>query len=307
MDEAHNSLVDKINAVRRDAKLVPESVSVGSVQELSLDFDLISGKSEEAQLAQAAKEEAAAALQLADEAENIVSKMADPIKKQKLLAAIAEVRTAAQRVMEAAELVARNPKDVAAQQKLASAQKELGAAIERVVALTDDKDRDIADAMAEMNLDDPRNPQNKEAAVLQAAQAVLDDIAKAFAANQNDPTKIIAFAKDLAAKAAELAKQLRELAERTKDPVYKEKLLNAAKIIRDSSIQVKILSAVRAAGGEDKSNSVGSGIKGLQSNIQEVIKEVQANSIKNKFRATVQTTIAINKVVNAWKKRAGKK
>jgi len=83
--------------------------------------------------------------------------------------------------------------------------------------------------------------------------------------------------------------------------------LNAAKIIRDSSIQVKIISAVRAAGGEDKSNSVGSAIKGLQSNIQEVIKEVQASSIKNKFKATVQTTIAINKVINAWKKRSGKK
>ncbi len=159
--------------------------------------------------------------------------------------------------------------------------------------------------MAEMRLES--EPKSKEALVLQAAQAVLDDIAKAFSSNENDPQKVIAVAKQLAAKAAELSKQLRELAEKTTDPVFKEKLMNAAKIIRDSGIQVKILSAVRAAGGEDKSNSVGSAIKSMKTNIQEVIKEVEASSIKNKFRATVQTTIAINKVVNAWKKRAGKK
>jgi len=153
-------------------------------------------------------------LQLAREAENIVTKMADPIKKQKLLAAIGEVKVAAQKVMEAAEYVSRNPKDAAAQQKLALAQKELGLAIERVVALTDVNDRDISDAMAEMNMNDPKQSQGKEGAVLAAAQAVLDDILKAFNSTETDPQKIIAVAKDLAVKAAELAKQLRELAEK---------------------------------------------------------------------------------------------
>jgi hypothetical protein len=40
--------------------------------------------------------------------------------------------------------------------------------------------------------------------------------------------------------AGELAKKLRELADKTVDPVYKEKLITAAKIIKDSSIFIHI-------------------------------------------------------------------
>ena len=74
------------------------------------------------------------------------------------------------------------------------------------------------------------------------------------------------------------------MAAKTTDPVFREKLLNAAKIIRDGGIQIKILSAVRAAGGEDKGNSVAMASKGLQTNIQEIIKEVRAEQLRTKFR-----------------------
>lgn len=82
--------------------------------------------------------------------------------------------------------------------------------------------------------------------------------------------------------------------------------MNAAKIIRDGSVQIKILSAVRAAGGEDKTNSVAMAAKGLQTNIMDIIKEVRAESLRNKFRSTVKQTIAINRVVSAWKRAAKK-
>jgi hypothetical protein len=85
--------------------------------------------------------------------------------------------------------------------------------------------------------------------------------------------------------------------------VFKKKLLGASRILKDGGIQIKILSAVKAAGGEDKGNSVGMAVKGLQTNIQEIIKEVKAESLKNRFRSTVKTTIAINKVVNVWKRQ----
>jgi hypothetical protein len=69
---------------------------------------------------------------------------------------------------------------------------------------------------------------------------------------------------------------------------------------------VKILSAVRAAGGEDKSNSVAMAAKNLQTNITDILKSVQAESLRNRFRSTVKQTIAINKVVNVWRKKATK-
>jgi hypothetical protein len=47
---------------------------------------------------------------------------------------------------------------------------------------------------------------------------------------------------------------------------------------------------VRVASGGDKTNSVEMAIKGLQTNIQEVIKEVRAENLKNKFRNTVKVS-----------------
>jgi len=264
-------------------------------------------QTQEAQLVTAAKEEAQAALQLANEAEKISDKTTDPAKKQKLKAAINEVKACSARVIECAELVALNPKDQAAQQKLAAAQKDLGAAIQKVIELTSaDQDKEVKDAMNDLKAQGAATVSDQN--LLKAAQDVLDEIANTFA-NPNkkmDAQQVIESAKLLSAKAADLAKQLKEMAERTNDPVFKEKLLTAAKIIRDNSIQVKILSAVRAAGGEDKSNSVYMQSKLLQNNIASIIKEVQAETLRNKFRSTVKQTIAINKVVNVWKTKAKK-
>ena len=47
---------------------------------------------------------------------------------------------------------------------------------------------------------------------------------------------------------------------------------------------------MRVASGGDKTNSVEMAIKGLQTNIQEVIKEVRAENLKNKFRNTVKVS-----------------
>jgi len=301
--EYHKSLVNSINSIRKDGNLIPNA------SQNNTELDLSSGKSGEAQLAQAAIEEATAALQLAKEAELLLAKTTDSAKKQKIQSSINELKNAAAKVSEMANIVQLNPYDSVAQQKLTAAQKELSDCIQKVVNLVEDKDSDVADAMEEMRIDsDPKKTfgVGTEQQVLLAAQTVLDDILKSFSTENIslDPQKVITNAKELSLKASELAKQLRQLAENTSDPVLKEKYLNSSKIIRDSSIQVKILSAVRAAGAQDnKSNSVAMSIKLMQTNIQEVMKEVATESIKNKFRATVKTTMAINKVVNAWKKK----
>jgi len=300
---AHQYLLDKLNQVRREARLIPG-------QEFSsTELDMRSGQSAEAQLVAAAKEEASAAMQLAAEAEKHASKITDPVRKQRILEAIKEVKLCAQRVVEAAELVSANPHDPVAQQKLASAQRDLGTAIQRVVDLTSGNDRELSDAMAEMKQETDAKG-SSETAILAAAEDVLKEIAATFGSNRKmRPEEVIAYAKELSNKANELAKQLRAMADATTDPVYKEKLLNAAKIIRDGAIQIKILSAVRAAGGDADSpnSSVAMSAKGLQTNIQEIIKEVRAQSLKNRFRSTVKQTMAINKVVSVWRKQAAKK
>eukprot|EP01114_Cavostelium_apophysatum_P003519 TRINITY_DN1345_c0_g1_i2.p1 TRINITY_DN1345_c0_g1~~TRINITY_DN1345_c0_g1_i2.p1 ORF type:complete len:784 (+),score=242.09 TRINITY_DN1345_c0_g1_i2:136-2487(+) len=297
--EAHKYLLDKLNAVRRDAQ-------IGGGGQAEEDASYATLGTEEMQLINAAREEASAALQLAAEAEKIAEKMTDPAKKALIKAAIKEVQLCSQRVIDMAEHVSKNPRDAAAQHALADAQHDLGNAIQRVVDLTSTKNDELADAMAAMKLETTAGSASEQN-LLKSAQQVLDQIAATFGSDNNmSPEQVIANARELSTKAQELARQLREMAEKTTDPVYKEKLLQAAKIIRDGSIQVKILSAVKAAGGKnDKSNAVQMAAKGLQANITEVIKVVQAEGIRNRFRSTVKQTIAINKVVRLW--RAGNK
>jgi len=257
---------------------------------------------EELQLILAAKEEAAAALQLAAEAEKIAQKISDPAKKALIMNAIKEVKLCSQRVIECAESLSKSPRDPVLQQRLANAQLELGNAIQKVVNLTSTNDRELTDAMNEMRSEiDQSN--SAEAQLLRAAQEVLDEIAAHFNSDKKmKPEETIARAKELAAKAAELARKLKEMAATTTDPIFKEKLQAAAKFIRDSSIQIKILSAVKAAGGDDKSNSVQMSARGLQTNIAEVIKVVQTQAIRNRFKSTVKQTMAINKVLRLWRR-----
>jgi cell division protein ZapA (FtsZ GTPase activity inhibitor) len=160
---------------------------------------------------------------------------------------------------------------------LTGAQKDLGIAIEKVVALTGERDAEVNTAMAEMK--QQSGGAGAEQAVLITAQQMLDEIAKTFSANLKGPAAIES-AKAMSLKATDFARQLKELAEKTTDPVYKEKLYTASKIIRDGSLQIKILSAVRAAGGEDSGNTVGMAVKGLQSNIQDVMKDIAAENIR---------------------------
>ena len=118
-----------------------------------------------------------------------------------------------------------------------------------------------------------------EQAILISAQQMLDEIARTFSGNLKGQAAI-ENAKQMSLKATDFARQLKELAEKTTDPVYKEKLYTASKIIRDGSLQIKILSAVRAAGGEDSANTVGMAVKGLQTNIQDIMKDVTAENIR---------------------------
>lgn len=120
----------------------------------------------------AAKEEAAAALRLAEEADKLADKITDPKKKALIKQAIQEVKECSRRVVECAELLAKNPHDPVAQQKLSDAQRDLGIAIQKVVNLTSQPstDKELSDAMNQMSLETKGS--GAEADVLASAQRV---------------------------------------------------------------------------------------------------------------------------------------
>jgi len=257
-------------------------------------------------LVAASKAEATAALELADEAERLLSTVTDPNKRKQLSDAIQYVKTIAKRVLEAADALARNPHNKELQDALSSAQSDLGKRIQDVIQFTNDskRDDDVAAAMAQMKLEESQSAAATQNKFLGEAQQLLAEISKTFGGSTKlSPEETIANAKNLSEKANRLAAQLREIAATIADPVLKEKILQSAKIIKDSGTQVKILSAVRAAGSDDRSNTVGNAVKNMQTNIAEVIRQIQAEQLKQKFRSIVQNTVAINKVVKAWRRK----
>jgi len=159
--------------------------------------------------------------------------------------------------------------------------------------------------MQEMKIQTEQSSSGTQSNFFNAAEKVLSEISSTFNSKTKlSPQQTIASAKELSTKSNQLYQQLTEMAKNTKDPVLKEKLQNSAKLIKDGSIQIKILSAVSAAGGEGGTSSVSMAVKGLQTNIQEILSAVRAEELKNKFRSTVMQTVAINRVINVWKKKA---
>jgi len=221
--------------------------------------------------------------------------------------AVKEVKLLAQKVIEMAELVSKNPGDTVAQAKLSAVQKELGLALEKkVVELTSKQNLDLENSLQEMKkeTDSKGNISGQENNILQSAQAVLDEIANFFTDKKMTPAQVISASKSLSTKATELSKQLLEMAEKTTDPIYKQKLISSARLIKDGTIQIKILSAVRAAGGDDKTNTIQNAFKTLQSNIDMVVQTVTAESLRTKFKSTVKQTVAMNKLLTHWRKNA---
>jgi hypothetical protein len=312
MDRAHAELLSIIDAARKHAGLIPgdgddsDDEEDEEAQEEARMIQIRMQKGKEAQaLAQAAQEQAATALRLADEAETLAAQISDPKKRAEIQAAIREIRSQAARVIAAAERVVANPADTNAHAELESAQRDLGQAIHKVVVLTGAHgDADVAAALQDMLNADARD--GSANAIFLAAESLLGDFVASLLDTTNmDPKEVLRRAKELSAKAAELIKQLRAMAAETSDPIFKQKLLDAANLISDNSMQCKILAMVRASSqSPDKANTVGNSARLLQTNINDILREVRAEQLRTRFRDTVRQTMAINRVMKAWKGKA---
>ena len=227
-----------------------------------------------------AREEAKAALSLASEASKKIAKVTDAMKRKKLEDAIQKVQMYSKSVNEAAELVAKNPFDKGAQDKLAKAQNDLNDAVKIVMTLENEiqHDKSIDEALKAMNKEE-----GSIATLMNTAQLVkkkkksllwllegyfglkmcsnakkkknknkkaLDKLSDLFAKMSNpnlklSPQETISMSKEMSSQAQDIWQQFREMANKIEDPIFKEKLLNSAKIIKDNGMQVKILGGMK--------------------------------------------------------------
>jgi len=259
-------------------------------------------------LVAAAKEQARAALDVIREAEKYAEN--DPELQKKIQQAADEVRNWVLKVLEAARRVAANPNDLAAQAALSDAQKGLAAAIQALVNLAKGKTKkEVDEALRSLNeatKDDPKASAatSKNAAeFLKRAETLLKDIMAIWGEGVKTDVKTgVMKARELAAKVNDLAKLLEEIVPTVTAEKFKKTLLNGARIIRDNGLKLKILAAVKAAGGEDDAGQVAAAARGLAVQIKQIMNDVSALSLQYRVQQTEKQAMILKKIAEAVRK-----
>jgi hypothetical protein len=213
-------------------------------------------------------------------------------------------------VLEAARRVAANPNDLAAQAALSDAQKGLAAAIQALVNLAKGKTKkEVDEALRSLNeatKDDPKASAatSKNAAeFLKRAETLLKDIMAIWGEGVKTDVKTgVMKARELAAKVNDLAKLLEEIVPTVTAEKFKKTLLNGARIIRDNGLKLKILAAVKAAGGEDDAGQVAAAARGLAVQIKQIMNDVSALSLQYRVQQTEKQAMILKKIAEAVRK-----
>eukprot|EP00004_Rigifila_ramosa_P021273 TRINITY_DN5626_c0_g1_i2.p1 TRINITY_DN5626_c0_g1~~TRINITY_DN5626_c0_g1_i2.p1 ORF type:complete len:1701 (-),score=493.11 TRINITY_DN5626_c0_g1_i2:103-4545(-) len=271
----------------------------------------------------AAAEAARQAMRLAEMAEAVALDTDDLPKRAKILASKDRVTAAARELMEAQRISAANPEDAAAQARVDQAYKTLNSGIQEMVGLcmgeAEFEDEDMKAAMhAMMVATETEDPIAKGKSGVVKGGKGLDafgaELLEAISGQFLKPGKrtgvdYMNAAKDIAKKAEEFLKQLQEFIDRCEDPIYKERLKKLARLIKDKSVQVKIISAVKSSSSDsaDAEGAIQAAAKGLQDAIAEAMREQAAAQLRKRFTKAVDTVVAMRKVVSAFKKPLKKK
>merc|ERR1712137_1442532 len=261
---------------------------------------------------------------LVDQARNEANQCANPEKKRILNEAANELESLNRELGDIARRAANNPGNAQAQAELAVHTKKMENAMDRIVQTIQNKD-DSPAQKANVPLDgflkDIKKP--KPAPVVkappktfdEAIQAVADDIGNnmdLLDLGEGDPVTILirSIAKELtnladAAKVGnrqnmvmagrnactrinELHALLKTYADRCKDPRTKERLLRSMQAMKNFSVQLKILTAVKAASGKNKDadteEQLISVAKGLGNSLNESVNSVKVMRGANLLR-----------------------
>lgn len=242
----------------------------------------------------------------------------DPAKKARILAAADAVEKAAAELLAAQQYAAEHPDDPEAQKRVQEAYNKLCDAITNMVAAVQgDMDAEMLEAMSVMKA----AMQGKAASMgavgdsettIAIGQGASAKIFEGFLdpGNPPKPKDFVKNAKLVADNVKDFLKQLDALIASTDDPIYKKRLKDLARVIRDRNTQLKIISAVKSSADENDQEAVGAvqaAALGLDTSIKEAIQAANALALRQRVVKAVNTVMAINKVMKAFKKPLNKK
>jgi len=94
---------------------------------------------------------------------------------------------------------------------------------------------------------------------------------------------------------------LRDLAARSPDKAFAAQLNQHANILSDRALQVKMITAVKAASGDTSTDQVRSASNGLKNSITETMEALITAALKKRLAATIDQVHAIDRITEAWK------
>ena len=254
----------------------------------------------DSELVQAAIQQSAAALALAARAREFAESVGDPAKKAHINAAATRLEELANLIVESARLAASNPNDPRLQQDLDATQKLLAEAIRNIIELTAGKGSSLAQLLRDMELSAGAN--EDDALLFSTVEELLREIdafSAALKAGSLSAQELVARARALAQRAADLAKMLVQLASRSEDPSRKPVYTQLANILRDKGVQIKMLAAVQVAGGED-TGQVSSTVQGLRNEVSEAGRMLRVDALRRRVHRTNKQTELLRKLLGAW-------
>lgn len=281
------------------------TADIGVVSNFSFNaFDLEPSPNDD-ELIRAAKEQALAAADVTREADRY--KGGNSQKDLLIAEASNKVRTLAQKVVEAAKKSSLNPDDANAQAEMARYQKELAQAISTLLKLIGN-DSNVSDAMQGLQeaVNSPVNDKPEDAGnsslandFFKIAELIIQTIKNNFKGNVKDDVNT---ARELAILSTKANKALQAFSNSVKAQAFKDQLLNGGKIISDNSLKLKILATVKVSGGSDDTSQVLSAAQGLKTQVEQLVSQVKAGSLRHRLQATTKQTNALKKIAQAVRK-----
>ena len=259
-------------------------------------------KKKTAGLVTAAEDQKTQAYRVAEQAEKLAGNLSDKSKAEQIRKLAKQVRQNADDLVDAAAAYDADPNNRDKEQRFLDAQNRLNKSIGEVVNLCGDQA--AKDAMGNLF---GLQGDSGDGSIFKLIDEVIEEIDAQK--NVKDAQKGVNAAQNIGFKCKDLSSKLRTMAKGA-DPAFREQLLSYANGVRDQSLQLKIISAVKLADLGDgaapadkhtsSGNQVAAQIRGLRSNLVALKKQMYGEALSRRTSNTVKQATAIRNIAQAF-------
>jgi len=268
-----------------------------------MNFGLDMGNSTD-ELVKAARAQAEAAQQLARDAMKIAAQMKDQDKRRALENAVKDMLDDAQNLIRSAEAAAANPRNKALYDALLAAQNRLADSMANVMNLTGAADSELQAAMAALMA-----AQEAEARIMadffRECDGLIETCEKFLATPTSDVASSIQGVKDVCAKGVSTNNAMRAFANHTQAADFKRQLTGSAGLIKDRSLQLKIIGMVKAAAQDEnaRKNQLNPAVRGMKDEAVDIVKTANGQVLKYRVAMAHRQLQAMQKAIAAWRSK----